>query len=338
VISRRGFLRGVGAGVTVGVGVGVGGAPAAGCSGRGDQRELRIAAGEPGGLYLEFAQLLAVELAAEAPWLRAAPVATEGSRENLNRLADGSVEVALALADTVGDVVLHDGARGDGARLTSIGRVYENYLQLVVLADSPIRGPADLAGRTFSTGAAGSGADFTVRRLLTVTGLLPGSPSATGAGSGPAGAITLRHHRLVDAIAALETGGIDALAWSGGVPTPALAALAHRRPIRLISLAEALPALRAAYDTGYDAVSVPSDAYGSTTDVITVGVANLLVCRANTDPSVTEAVARTLVTRAARLVPGQALGTQFLDPRSLIVTDKVPLHPGAAAAYRDLHG
>lgn len=332
MISRRGFLRGVGAGVTVGVGGGVVGALGAGCSGRGDQRELRIAAGEPGGLYLEFAQLLAVELAAEAPWLRAAAVATEGSRENLNRLADGSVEVALALADTVGDVVTRgDRARGDEAQLTSIGRVYENYLQLVVLADSPIRGPADLAGRTLSTGAAGSGSDFTVRRVLTVTGLLKGTPSATGA-------VALRHHRLVEAIAALETGGIDALAWSGGVPTPALAELARRRPIRLISLAEVVPALRDTYDTGYDAVSVPSDAYGSTTDIITVGVANLLVCRANTDPSVTEALARTLVTRAAQLVPGQALGTQFLDPRSLIVTDGVPLHAGAAAAYRDLHG
>jgi hypothetical protein len=45
-----------------------------------------------------------------------------------------------------------------------------------------------------------------------------------------------------------------------------------------------------------------------------------------------------LVTRAARLVPAQAIGTQFLDPRSLIVTSKIPLHPGAVATYRALHG
>jgi hypothetical protein len=32
------------------------------------------------------------------------------------------------------------------------------------------------------------------------------------------------------------------------------------------------------------------------------------------------------------------LGTQFLDPRNLIVTAGIPLHPGAVAAYRDLHG
>ncbi|MFF9772704.1 MFS transporter [Streptomyces sp. NPDC013978] len=33
-----------------------------------------------------------------------------------------------------------------------------------------------------------------------------------------------------------------------------------------------------------------------------------------------------------------ALGTQFLDVRSLISTGVVPLHPGAVAAYRELHG
>jgi hypothetical protein len=32
------------------------------------------------------------------------------------------------------------------------------------------------------------------------------------------------------------------------------------------------------------------------------------------------------------------LGTQFLDPRSLIVTAGIPLHPGAVTAYRALHG
>jgi hypothetical protein len=37
-------------------------------------------------------------------------------------------------------------------------------------------------------------------------------------------------------------------------------------------------------------------------------------------------------------VPAQATGSQFLDRQSLIVTAGVPLHPGAAAAYRRHHG
>ena len=50
------------------------------------------------------------------------------------------------------------------------------------------------------------------------------------------------------------------------------------------------------------------------------------------------AVATVLVTRADQLVPQEALGTQFLDIRTLIGTADVPLHPGAAQAYRQLHG
>jgi hypothetical protein len=44
------------------------------------------------------------------------------------------------------------------------------------------------------------------------------------------------------------------------------------------------------------------------------------------------------VAAAPALVPEPALGTQYLDQRSLIGTGDVPLHPGAVAAYRDLHG
>jgi hypothetical protein len=50
------------------------------------------------------------------------------------------------------------------------------------------------------------------------------------------------------------------------------------------------------------------------------------------------AVVRILVNRAADLVPVQAIGTQFLDVRTLIGTGSVPLHPGAASACRVLHG
>jgi hypothetical protein len=49
-------------------------------------------------------------------------------------------------------------------------------------------------------------------------------------------------------------------------------------------------------------------------------------------------VVTTLVRAAPDLVPAAALGTQYLDQRWLISTAEVPLHPGAAATYRHLHG
>jgi TRAP-type uncharacterized transport system substrate-binding protein len=83
---------------------------------------------------------------------------------------------------------------------------------------------------------------------------------------------------------------------------------------------------------------VPSGAYSLVREVPTIGVANLILCGAELPDDVASAITRVLVRHADRLVPHQALGTQFLDIRTLIGTAGIPLHPGAAAAYRQLHG
>ena len=340
-LTRRGLLGALALGLT---------ATACGNQGyTGPARGLTIAAGEPGGFYIEFAELLAAEIRAEQPRLRATAVRTEGSLDNLRLLAEGKADLALALADaaqastsTAGPpavpVPVPAPMPAPAPASTSvpapnsvlaIGRVYENYLQLVVRADSAIAGLADLAGRTASLGASGSGAELTGERLLAAAGL------GDRSGRPP---VRVQHRQLADAVAALEAGDIDALLWSGGVPTPALAALAARRPIRLLPLDSAIPSLRATFGPVYEATTVPADAYGPTAQLATLGVANLLVCHPDADPALTATTARVLVTHAARLVPQQALGTQFLDPRSLIVTAGIPLHPGAVTAYRALHG
>lgn len=287
---------------------------------RGSQRTVTIAAGEPGGLYLAFAELLAIELRNEERRLRVTAIPTEGSLDNLQRLGAGEVDLALVNTDAA-----QAASSGQAPMpIRAIGRVYENYLQLVVLASSPISTLAHLVGRTVSLGADGSGAGLTGARLLTA--------------SAPPAAVIVQHHPLSEAITALEAGRIDALLWSGGVPTPALADLGARRGIRLLPLAAALTTLRSAYGPVYQPVTVPADVYGPAPEITTVGVANLLICRLDAEPALTATVARVLVTHAARLVPEQVLGTQFLDPRSLITTAGIPLHPGAINAYRTLHG
>jgi TRAP transporter TAXI family solute receptor len=191
-----------------------------------------------------------------------------------------------------------------------------------VRAEDAATSTADLAGRPVSLGAVGSGAAVFGDRLLAAAGI----------------AAQVSRRPLRDAVAALEAGSADALLWSGGVPTPAVAELAARRPVRLLPLAEHLPQLRARHGTVYGPVTVPAGAYGPAGPVPTVGVANLLVCSPDLPADTAAAVARTLVAAAPALVPESALGTQYLDQRSLIGTGDVPLHPGAAAAYRDLHG
>jgi uncharacterized protein len=307
-LSRRALLRGLVAAPLV-----------AGCT-SGAAPPLALAAGEPGGFYVEFGELLATAL--RTAGVPVTVVGTGGSVENIEQLRDGTAGLGLALTDIALAARNGEEPFGTPVPLQAIGRVYENYMQLVVRAEDPATGTADLAGRPVSLGAVGSGAAVFGDRLLAAAGI----------------AADVTRRPLRDAVAALESGSADALLWSGGVPTPALAELAARRPVRLLPLGEHLPQLRSRHGGVYGPVTVPADAYGPAEPVPTVGVANLLVCTHVLPVDTAGAVARTLVAAAPELVPDSALGTQYLDQRSLIGTGEIPLHPGAVAAYRALHG
>ncbi|WP_040686666.1 TAXI family TRAP transporter solute-binding subunit [Nocardia vinacea] len=287
---------------------------ASGAVGCGSDPELvRLASGEVGGFYHAFAELLAA-VAQEAGTVRIEPVTTTGSQENLGMLANGQVDAALALADSV---------QSERAPLVALGRVYENYLQLAVRSEGPIQQVTDLRGTRVNLGAAGSGAAVTGERLLWAAGVNPVSD------------VDISHRPLRDAVAGVESGELDALLWAGGVPTDALDVPER---LRLVELGELAAPMRERFGHLYDLVEIPADAYDSGRSVRTVGVANLLLAAPAMSDAAAGAIVDLLVSRADRLVPAEAAGTQFLDTRSLIGTDSVPLHPGAAAVYRRRHG
>lgn len=278
-----------------------------------DPPTVRLAAGEQGGFYHAFAQLLAAT-AARSGTLSIEPVTTAGSMANLELLTRGEVDTALALTDSV--VAAPAGP-------LAIGRVYENYLQLVVRADSPIHRLADLRGTRINLGNIGSGATATGEKLLRTADLDPATD------------VTATHLPLRDAVTALLDNRLDALLWAGGVPT---AALDIPATMRLIDLAEVTPTMRARFGYLYDPVLVPADAYPRTPAIHTIGVANLIVATPTLSDTAASAMTELLVAHADELVPAEAAGTQFLDVRSLIDTASVPLHPGAADVYRRWHG
>ncbi|ULR52210.1 TAXI family TRAP transporter solute-binding subunit [Streptomyces deccanensis] len=296
---------------------------------RGPEGALRIATGEPDGFYTAFGRLLADQVTTVYPRLSCEVVNSEGSVANVRLLQARRAEVALALADIAWAAYGGTAPFARGIPLRAIGRVYENYVQLAVRADATVRGVADLAGRTVSLGAPGSGGAVLGDRLLRAAGLTPGAD------------VEVRHLLMPGAARAMREGAIDALLVAGGVPLPVLSGLESRPGIRLLPLADLLPRLRTGpgrTGSGLEAVAVPAGAYRGTPEVATIGVANLLLCRPDLPVPVAAALTRVLVRRATRLVPTTALGTQFLDVRSLISTGVVPLHPGAVAAYRELHG
>ena len=293
---------------------------AAGCIRGRPQGRIRVAAGEPGGLYLAFAELLAERVRVRFPDIGIEVVPTQGSVDNLARLRAGDVDMGLALAD----VAEQDQAAGDvQAAPQAVARVYENYLQLVVRESAGVRHLADLRGQRVSIGAAGSGAAVTSQVLLDTAGLTT-HVQAVRLG-------------LREGLARLSDGGVDALVWSGGVPTPAIAELDATLPLRMLDIGDRAEPMADGSGYPYVARRVPTVSYVPA-GLRSIGVPDLLMCRAGTPPDVVAAVVEVLATEAPRLVPRYVRGLQYLDPPAMIQTGRVPLHSGAVDAYRRLHG
>ncbi|WP_431961261.1 TAXI family TRAP transporter solute-binding subunit [Actinacidiphila sp. bgisy160] len=296
------------------------------CRGQsGPVTRLRIATGAVGGPYNAFGQALAQAAGTGGQRLEVVPLATAASVDNLRKLDAGSAELALTMADAAEDAVLGREMFPRPVAVTALARVYVNYTHVVVPARGPVRTLAQLAGRPVAAGASGSGAQVVAERLLRAAGL-------TGAR-----AVRARQLEAAESAAALRDGEVDALIWSGGVPTPLLADLARELPLRFLALDGHVAGLRAVYGPVYCAVTIPAGAYGLREPVGTIGVSNYLTARADVpDHAVRELLA--VVFDRRRVLLAEVTAGARLEPRFAISTGSVPLHPGAAAYYRSVFG
>ena len=281
---------------------------------------LRLAAGDPGGLYLAFAELLAKQLNTRYPSVTVDVLATEGTVENLALLRAGEVDLGLALADVA------EKDRTTGPTETApkaVARVYENYLQVIVREAAAAKQLSDLQGMRVSIGPSGSGAAATSEVLFEAAGLR--------------GRVEMLNYRLKDGLARLADGGVDALVWSGGVPTPAIADLNDNLLLRMLDIGSIAAPMSRLTGYPYFVHRVPAGGYVPP-GIRSIGVPDLLLCRQDLTADLVGAVVDVLATDAAHLVPPYVRGLQYLAPPSMIQTGVIPLHAAAIGAYRKLHG
>ena len=308
-LSRRRLLTGAAA-VAAGLSLG---------SCRQDARTYSLGTAENRGFFFDFGQSLAAAVGRSDAGFTLNPQITGGSVENIPDIVAGRLDLALALADVAAAATERD-------TLRAVGRVYLNYLQFAVPADSPVRTLADLRGRTISLGASSA----TTRAgglLLEAAGLSESD-------------VQVRAVPITAVLDALARGDVEAALFAGGVPHPEVDPSGGRGPvqgIRLIDLSGYLPALQAEYGPVYQEVRLPVGLYGAREEVGSIGIASLLLARPDLPDDVVGRIVDVLIDRSSELVPPGTVGVQYLDTRSLIYTSGVPLHPGAAAAYRRHH-
>jgi uncharacterized protein len=275
-----------------------------------------------GGVAGDASAALAAGLAdaARAAWSVPVEVLeTKGSTENLQAIARGRADVAFTTVDAAVAARNGEVPFNGTVAIAALAGLYDEYLHLVVRADSNLQSLADLPGHQIDTGAVGSVSNALVDRLLQAARL----PATVKPEPSPRVAAD-----------ALATKTIDGFAVTGGVPIPLVARLAGQMPVRLIPLGAEVPAVQNAYGERYLARTVPAGMYGLATETPTVGVRAVLVVRANLPEQTAFALTKLLFEAKDRL-GARHPEARRLDPRAALDTGTVPLHAGAGRYYRE---
>ena len=285
---------------------------------------LTIATGNTTGVYYLMGGGLAKIISADLPGYRATAEATKASKENVERVVSGQNDIAFALEDTASDAVrgVHSFTAKQPVR--ALLRIYDNTTHVIVRSDSGIASVADLRGKSVSTGSPGSGTEVIATRLLEANGL------------GVAD-ISQKKASLPETVDGMKDGSIDAMVWSGGLPTAGVkdlvASLGDR--VRFLDLSEELPILREKYGDAYQPGTIPPGAYGTPGTVRTIVVPNLLLVHEGMGDALAGDLVRLIFAKRAELAKIHP-EAENITLETAAKTGDVPLHPGAEKALREL--
>ncbi|MFC4107454.1 TAXI family TRAP transporter solute-binding subunit [Micromonospora zhanjiangensis] len=286
-----------------------------------------LATGNTTGVYYQLGGGYADIISRYLPGYEARAEPTGASGENITRLVNGDMEIAFSLADTAADATAGRGPfQGRPQPVRSLARVYSNFTHVIVTtsAKAGIKTMADLKDKRVSTGSPGSGTDALAGRLLTAAGLDPDR------------GVKRVKLSLPETTKQLRAGTLDAMFFSGGLPTPGITDLLSAAPgkFALLPIADLMEPLNATYGPVYTTAELPQSAYNTPKGIPTITVANLMLVSADMPEQLAYDLTSLLFSHQTELGAVHPEGRNFTK-QSAAGTDPIPLHPGAARYYRN---
>jgi len=286
-------------------------------------RTVNIVTGGTGGVYIVYGAGLA-DMLTKRMKVAASAQSTPASVDNMKLIRDGKADLAFTLADTAFDAVNGKNrfappeAKVDAK---AIAVMYSNYMHLVAKASGGINTVTDLKGKRVSIGAAGSGTETKAIRILEAYGL-----NAT---------TDINPQRLAaqDSADALRDSKIDAFFFDGGLPTSAVSDLANSTAIKLIDQSDAIAKMNSKYGNFYFPAKIPKGTYKNDADVVTAGVANLLVVPSSFDAAFVKAILTAMFDNQADLVLVHP-EAKNLKLDTATQGSSIDFHPGAIDFYK----
>ena len=172
-----------------------------------------------------------------------------------------------------------------------------------------------------STGSPNSGTEVIALRLLEVNDL-------------SAEDITQARLGLPESVQGMKDGSIDALIWSGGLPTGGITDLVTSLgdDVTMLPLDEELPEMQESFGDAYTEGTVPADTYGLPGDVATIAVPNLLVVSDEMPEDLARDITQAIFENLDALAEVHP-EAENSSAETATDTGEVPLHPGAEAYF-----
>ena len=251
-------------------------------------------------------------------------VSTDGSKANIQGIDAGDYQLGTVQSDVM--AYAWEGTRSfesDGA-LSSfrvVAGLYAESVQLVTM-DPEIKSVADLAGKSVSIGAPGSGVYFNAIDVLTAAGLTEDD-------------IKAQYQSFADSADALKDGKIDAAFIVAGAPTPAITELCTTNAAYLVPIDGDIADKLMADCPFYTAYTVPAGTYpGQETDVTTVTVKATLIVDANASEDDVYALTKAIFDNIDAIKAENAKGAE-LSIENATSGMTAPFHKGAAKYFAE---
>lgn len=287
---------------------------------------VRIATGNPRGVYYEIGTALERLYNQHVPGIYATVETTGGSSVNVDALENGTADLGFARAEVV------YGAYAEGTpltprphtRLRGIATLYTNVLHVVVPRESRIEKVADLQGTRIGLGVP-------ISETIRPVGYLDLVSSGGDLAAADVEAVTMNFDELNDG---MKTHKVHSAFFLAGYPNAPLTELAREMDIRLLEIdPDAAARIRGKFPFYKPAVIPPHTYVGQQETVRTIGVDNLMVCREDVDEDLVYRLTKAFFELLPELAQVVEVANQVNS--DLAPATPIPLHRGAARYYRE---
>ncbi|MGM9584766.1 MAG: TAXI family TRAP transporter solute-binding subunit [Faecousia sp.] len=291
------------------------------CSG--SATKMTMGTGGTAGTYYAFGGVLGQYIKDKAG-IDVNVVSTDGSKANIESIASGDYQLGTVQSDVMtyawaGTRSFESTGKIDSFRV--VGGLYAEAVQLVTM-DPAIQSVADLAGKSVSIGAPGSGTYFNAMDVLTAAGLTEAD-------------IKPQYQSFADSTDALKDGKIDAAFIVAGAPTAAITELCTTNSASLVPIDGAIADKLMADCPFYTTYKIPAGTYnGQDTDVTTVTVKATLIVSASASDDDVYNLTKAIFDNADAIAAENGKGKE-LSIENATSGMSAPFHPGAARYYAE---